>query len=97
MTGEVSPELLGRILADAKERTGASADELRVVVAEAVTWSDGSLGCPQPGMGYTMALVPGYRVVVEAGGVEHHYHASERGAFTYCADPQPPAEGTVDH
>jgi hypothetical protein len=37
-----------------------------VVQAEAVTWPDGALGCPEPGIVYTQALVPGYWVVVEA-------------------------------
>lgn len=63
-----------------------------VVTAEAVTWSDGSLGCPQPDMGYTQALVPGYRVVIEVDGEELHFHASESGTVILCDDPQPPAD-----
>jgi hypothetical protein len=96
VSGDVPEALLAEMLADAARRSGPS-DEPRVVLAEAVTWSDGSLGCPSPGMGYTQALVPGYRVVIEAGAIELHYHAAASGAFTYCADPEPPAEGTVDH
>ena len=41
--------------------------DLKVLSAEAVTWSDGSLGCPEPGMMYTQALVPGYRVQIRGG------------------------------
>ncbi len=55
-------------LVDAAERTGRSRADLKILSAEAVTWSDGSLGCPQPGMMYTQALVPGYRVRIEADG-----------------------------
>src|SRR5918996_857488 len=48
MTDQVPEELIGRILADATERTGAPRDELRVVVAEAVAWGARSLRCPPP-------------------------------------------------
>ena len=61
-------DLLNRIFADASERTGVLPDALVVTRAEAVTWNDGSLGCPEPGMFYTMALVDGYQIVVDAAG-----------------------------
>ena len=43
-------------------------------------------------MMYTQALVPGYRVVVEAGGEEMYFHASERGDFQFCENPKPPLD-----
>ena len=33
---------------------------------------------------YTQALVPGYRIVLEAGGRELDYHASESGTIKLC-------------
>jgi hypothetical protein len=71
-------------LADAAKRTGLAPDALKVLSAEAVTWSDGSLGCPQPGMMYTQALVPGYRVRIEAGGQVLDYHAGRSGVPALC-------------
>ncbi len=59
------------VRADLAER-GVRAEPV-LVSAEAVTWRDGSWGCPQPGSFYTQALVPGARVVVEAGGVRYDY------------------------
>ncbi|MBI3156766.1 MAG: hypothetical protein HYZ20_15360 [Burkholderiales bacterium] len=56
---------------------------LAVTLQDAV-WSDGSLGCPQPGMMYTQALVPGWRVVVGDGAREWVYHASRAGAWLHC-------------
>jgi hypothetical protein len=88
MTGEVPDQLLRQIVSDAMDRTGASEDEIEVVTAEAVTWNDGSLGCPQPGMMYTQALVDGYRVVLDADGQELNYHTDNRGHFVYCDNPQ---------
>ncbi len=70
---------------DAARRTGLAPDVLRVVNAERVVWADGSLGCPQPGLAYTQALVPGYRVRIEANGVVHDYHAALRGPPRWCA------------
>jgi len=72
------------VLADAAKRTGMERASLNVESAEAVTWADGSLGCPQPGMSYTMALVPGYRIKVRAGERLLDYHASQRGYFVLC-------------
>ena len=71
-------------LADAARRTGRSAADLKVLSAEAVTWPDGSLGCPQPGMLYTQALVPGYRVRIEADGQVLDYHAGRSGRPGLC-------------
>jgi hypothetical protein len=71
-------------LADAMRRTGLARDAIRVLGAEAVTWPDGSLGCPEPGMMYTQALVPGYRVRLEARGAVLDYHASARGQPSLC-------------
>jgi hypothetical protein len=71
-------------LADASRRTGLAVEALQVKSATAVTWSDGSLGCPQPDRVYTQALVPGFRVRISAAGQEFDYHASRRGAVSLC-------------
>jgi hypothetical protein len=63
---------------DAASRTGAPAPSVIVMSADAVVWSDGSLGCPLPGTMYTMALVPGYRVRIRVGESILDYHAGGR-------------------
>jgi len=68
-------------LADAATRFSVQA---AVVKVERVTWRDGSLGCPQPGMAATQALVPGWRVQLAAGERSFDYHASEQGRVVYC-------------
>lgn len=72
------------VLADAASRTGAPAAEIAVVSSEEVQWSDGSLGCPQPGMMYTQAIVDGFRIVVRAGDRELDYRVSGPGRFRVC-------------
>jgi len=76
--------MLQQIRADAARRVGVAVDTVKVMSVEAVTWSDGSLGCPEPGMLYTQALVPGHRISVDAGGTLLAYHANARGAFVQC-------------
>ena len=91
--GEVPEALLGQILADAAGRADVDADAIEVVSAEAVTWSDGSLDCPEPGMLYTQALVDGYHVVLDADGTELDYRATASGTYRLCENPGPPAGG----
>jgi len=71
-------------LADAARRTGLDPRALKVVGAETVIWPDGSLGCPEPGVVYTMAPVPGYRIRIESAGRVLDYHADRRGAPALC-------------
>lgn len=71
-------------LVHAASKTGLGRSELKVKSSEAVVWADGSLGCAQPGMNYTMAPVPGYRIMVDAGGELLDYHASEWGQLILC-------------
>jgi hypothetical protein len=71
-------------LADAANRSTAASADIKVVTAEAVTWPDGSLGCPQPGMLYTQALVTGYRIVLQAGDLVLNYHSAARGKPVFC-------------
>ena len=70
---------------DATQRTGASRDRISIETLESVTWPDGALGCPEPGVMYTQALVPGYRLVLRVDQQQHLlYHASTRGPFKFC-------------
>ena len=80
--GPVPADLFGQILQDAVSR-GANMATLTVVQAASVTWNDGSLGCPEPGMFYTQALVDGYQVILEDAGSQYDYHASQN-SFVLC-------------
>ena len=71
-------------LDDAARRTNLDRSRLEVVSAEHVTWTDGSLGCPQPDLMYTQALVPGYRIRIRAGAEVLDYHSGKRGRPVLC-------------
>ena len=84
VTGEVPAEMIAQVMDDLSSRTGAATSHFLVVRAESVVWNDGSLGCPQPGMTYTMALVDGYWIEIDHNGDIHDYRASAKGYFVYC-------------
>lgn len=84
----VPPAVVQAAVADAATRAGVDPAAVTVVSAEAVTFPDGGLGCPEPGMLYTQVLTPGYRVVVEAGGRQFDYRVGARGgAVRWCEKP----------
>ena len=89
LVGEVPAEVLDPILTAAAERSGVARGDLEVIRAEQVTWSDGSLGCPEPGQMYTQALVDGYHVVIVAGDEELDYRVGSAGSFRLCESPLP--------
>lgn len=82
-TGEVPASILDAILADA---AGRAEGPFVVLRGQSVVWSDGSLGCPEPGMMYTQALVDGYWVVLEGNSQTLDYRASVNGSFKLCPD-----------
>jgi hypothetical protein len=84
VTGETPQELLEAIQSDLAARSGSASEEIRLIRDQAIIWSDGSLGCPQPGVFYTQAPVNGYWVVLQVGGKEYDYRVSESGYFLLC-------------
>ena len=89
VTGEVPDEILDKILADLEERTSADRSEFRILQAEITQWSNGALGCPEPGQVYTHAIVEGYRVVVVHAGQTYDYRANAKGFFKLCEGFRP--------
>lgn len=71
---------------------GVDPDDVEVVLAEHVTWSDGALGCPQPDEAYTQALIDGYRIELDVAGETVFYHGADGDEPFRCDDPQEPAE-----
>lgn len=69
-------ELVGEARADLSGRLDISIAEITTKEIESITWSDTSLGCPEPGKFYAQVLTPGYRVVLEAEEEEYAYHTS---------------------
>jgi|SRR5688500_15544273 hypothetical protein len=84
---QAMPSDLQSIVAAAKQDAvarGAPAQTITVQSAQRVTWRDGSLGCPEPQMQYTQALVPGWRVILRVGDAIYDYHAAANGHLILC-------------
>lgn len=84
---ENSPAVLSNIVADMFARSGSKTDKINVIKMEAVTWPDGALGCPEPGMLYPQALVEGYWIILEIDGVRYDYRATQSGDYRLCENP----------
>jgi hypothetical protein len=84
VSGEVPAGAIETLRAEVAAQQSVKASDVKVVSAQAVNWPNGALGCPQPGMMYTQAIVPGYRVELEAAGKRFVYHASTKGSFKQC-------------
>ncbi len=79
---------------DLAQTLSISSEKIVLVEAKEVTWSDASLGCPQPDMLYAQVLTPGTLVKLQYEGTDYEYHGGTRGALTLCKNPLPPIEGT---
>lgn len=84
-TGEVPPQLLAIFQDDLARRALVKHEAITLVSATEQQWPNGALGCPQPGQMYTQAIVPGYRVVLQAAGEKYAYHSDLRGNFVVCS------------
>ena len=59
---------------------------IRVVDVMPITWTDSSLGCPQPGQTYSPISISGYRIVLSAGSDEYIFHADTTQVLDCAAD-----------
>ena len=80
-------------IADTARRQRVDPAEVVIAAWSPVTWTDGSLGCPQKVMSYTQALVEGELLMLRVGTELFQYHARTGGPFAYC--PSPSAAYTV--
>ena len=83
----VPRELRRLIVADAARRFGVERTAVVLARAEKMTWSDGSLGCADPGQTYAQVLISGFRVVAKTREGEFVYHTDTHGRLVVCAPP----------
>lgn len=74
-------------VADLATRVKVDPASIEVVSDEAVTWTDGSLGCAKPGMMYTQAIVEGARITLRVDEVDYEYHSGGTGEPFWCEKP----------
>lgn len=85
--GKIDPRL-ERFVAEAVSNLALRLDieqsDIRIAEAQFVTWPNSALGCPEPDMMYTQALVPGYRIRLTADGDTYHYHGARDKSPFHC-------------
>lgn len=72
---------------DLADRIGVPPDQIRVVLAQRVTWSDDTLGCPLRGDERLGGPHPGTRVHLEVDGVLYRYHSGGAREEPFPCDP----------
>ncbi len=77
-------ELLESLKIDLATRLKRPIDDVKVEDVRPMAWPDRSLGCPQPGILYGMAVTPGYVVQVNSGNDSYAYHTDEDKKFVLC-------------
>ena len=82
-------------IADLAERLGVDPQEITTVSAVLVTWPDGSLGCPQPGMEYAQVLQDGSIIELRYAAKVYRYHSGGNRTPFLCDQPlaAPPVPG----
>lgn len=81
------------VVADAAKRFNVAESAVVLVQAEQVTWGDGSLGCPEPGIVYPQNLVPGYVIVAKTDAGSLAYHTDSREQAKNCGWVRPKTPG----
>ena len=61
--------------ADLARRLHIESNDMTLVDVQSVTWPDGGLGCPQPGMEYTQVQVDGLLIRFSVAGRVYEYHS----------------------
>lgn len=83
-----SNPLIAKAVADLADRLGVAQTDIIVVSFESVTWPNGAMGCPQPGMQYTQVMTDGAKSVLEYGGITYSYHSGGVRDPFLCETPE---------
>jgi hypothetical protein len=81
---DLSAAFVDPVVADAARLASVPVEAVTVQSAESMTFPDGGLGCPVPGMLYTQVMTEGYKIVVVAGGTTYDYRGTAPGKFRLC-------------
>ena len=75
---------IDQAVTDLASRLKIDASNIDTVSAQSISWPDGSLGCPQPGMLYTQVMVDGALIQLSVDGTSYSYHSGASGAPFLC-------------
>lgn len=82
--GEVPSPIMDLFIDDLMLRALVKRNAISVREAAEILWADGWMGCRGPDTTATQAVIPGYRVKLEANAQIYQYHSDRRGHFILC-------------
>lgn len=65
-------------------RQNLKADDIKLVSIKSQEWSDGSLGCPEPGGMYIQMITSGYIIILEADNSLYQFNTDTRQTVKLC-------------
>ena len=86
VTGDAPAAIVDDIVRQVSDETGLDPGEISVDVAIAKVWTDGSLGCAEPGFVYTQQQAAGYQIELSADGRAWSYRVRENGEVVTCEE-----------
>ena len=78
---------------DLASRANVDVNDIIVISAKEVQWSNGALGCPKEDASYTMAVTPGLQILLSVHGTIYHYHARLAAKPFHCPADRVEAPG----
>jgi len=87
--------LLEAVVADLSAQLSIPADDIRLVSAVPMVWSNGALGCPAEGMAYIEVIIEGMIFTLDADGDTYTYHTDSGQNYVLCRDGAPVSSGSV--
>lgn len=93
-----SPQLgvmLEAIARDLSAQRDVPTDEIALISAVPVTWSNAGLGCPAEGTAYIEVPVEGMLLTLQAGDQTYTYHTDGGRNFVLCVDGERVSSGVV--
>lgn len=84
VVGEVPDHIMKAVLGAVRDQLADPEISIKVLRAESVVWPDGSLGCPEPGIFYTQALVDGYHIELGVDDQVFDFRVGSVDNFKLC-------------
>lgn len=78
--------LIDKAMMDLAQQLSVSTNQISFIQAISATWSDSSLGCPQPGMTYSQAVTPGYLIQLQADDRIYEFHTDVDQHVVFCGE-----------
>jgi hypothetical protein len=85
---DLPASMVDPVVAEIAHLANVPIDQVIVKSAESLTFPDGGLGCPVPGMVYTQVQVDGFKIVADVGGKTYDFRGTGPDRFRQCTTPR---------